>query len=408
MARPPRGKAVIGQSGGPTGVINQSLVGVIQECLKADTVTDVYGALHGVDGILSQNFIDLGKQSPATLETVANTPSAGLGSVRKKPSPEDCAKILEIFRAQDVRFFFYIGGNDSAETAYLIDRLAREDNYDFHVAHIPKTIDNDVLVTDHCPGYGTAARFVALALMGDNLDSRALGGVKIDVVMGRHAGFLTAAAALGRQHEDDGPHLIYVPEVAFDTDDFCADVEAALKAYDRCVVAVSEGIEDKDHKPIFTTGDVDSHGNVQLSGTGALGDFLAHQVKERVGASRVRADTFGYLQRSFPAEISPVDRTEARAVGTLAVRAILTGEARSGSAAIRRVEGDGYEVDYFMTELENVAKRTKKLPAECISEQGNDVTQAFLKYAAPLVGELPRVGYLEKHRVPKIEVGRDR
>lgn len=401
MASPLRGKAVIGQSGGPTSVINQSLVGAIEECSRSDVITDVYGALHGVDGILNQNFIDLGRQSSATLETVANTPSAGLGSVRKKPTREDCERILEVLQAWDVRYFFYVGGNDSAEAAHIIDTLARGSGYECRIAHIPKTIDNDLLVTDHCPGYGSAGRFVALALMGDNLDNRALGGVKIDVVMGRHAGFLTAASALGRQHEDDGPHLVYFPEVAFDVDRFCTDVDATLSTYDRCVVAVSEGIEDRGGEPIFTTGEVDSHGNKQLSGSGALGDFLADAVRSKLGVQRVRADTFGYLQRSFPGEISAVDRKEAREVAALAVRAVVTGECRSGSAAIRRAEGGEYRVEYFMTDLENVAGRTRKLPPEFIAPQGNDVTQAFLKYARPLVGELPRIGYFDEHTVPR-------
>ena len=406
MASPLRGKAVIGQSGGPTSVINQSLVGAIEECSRSDLITDVYGALHGVDGILSQEFIDLGRQSSATLEAVANTPSAGLGSVRKKPTQEDCEKILEVFQTHGVRFFFYIGGNDSAEAAHLIDTLAREGGYECRIAHIPKTIDNDLLVTDHCPGFGSAGRFVALALMGDSLDNRALGGVKIDVTMGRDAGFLTAAAALGRQHEDDGPHLIYVPEVAFDVDSFCADVNTTMKTYGRCVVAVSEGIKGRNGEPIFTTGEVDSHGNKQLSGSGALGDYLADAVRKQLGVQRVRADTLGYLQRSFPGEVSAVDRKEAREVAVLAVRAIVTGECESGSAAIRRLEGEAYRAEYFMTELENVAGHTRSLPPEFIAPQGNDVTQAFLKYARPLVGELPRIGYFDKHAVPRSVVVR--
>lgn len=396
-----KGKALIGQSGGPTSVINQSLVGAIEECTRSDVITGVYGALHGVDGILRQRFIDLGRQSSETLDGVAATPSAALGSIRRKPTREDCERILEVFRAWDVRFFFYIGGNDSAETAHIIDTLARDAGYDCRVAHIPKTIDNDLLVTDHCPGYGSAGRFVALALMGDNLDNRALGGVKIDVVMGRHAGFLTAAAALGRQHEDDGPHLIYVPEVVFDVDRFCSDVDAMLTTYGRCVIAVSEGIEDRAGNPIFTTGEVDSHGNRQLSGSGALGDFLAGAIRKQLGARRVRADTLGYMQRSFPGEISRVDRQEAREVATFAVRATLRGEWRSGSAAIRRVEGEPYRVEYFMTELENVAGGTRKLPAEFIAPQGSDVTQAFLKYARPLLGDLPRTCHLEEIVVPR-------
>ena len=168
----------------------------------------MYGARHGLEGLLTSDLIDLTAETPETLERVARTPSAALGSVRKKATEEDCKELIDVFKAHDIRYFFYIGGNDTAETAHIVDELARGEDYDFRVCHIPKTIDNDLRETDHCPGYGSAARFVALALMGDNLDNAALKGVKIDVIMGRHAGFLTGASALARQAETDGPHLI--------------------------------------------------------------------------------------------------------------------------------------------------------------------------------------------------------
>jgi 6-phosphofructokinase 1 len=371
------------------------LVGVIQEALRHKEIARVYGALHGIQGVLKQDIIDLGRESSQTLKAVASTPSAALGSVRKKPTPEDCQAIFEIFQAHDIRYFFYIGGNDSAETAAMINDLAEASGYDLRVCHIPKTIDNDLLVTDHCPGYGSAARFVALALMGDNLDNRALKGVKIDVIMGRHAGFLTAATGLGRRDKDDGPHLIYLPEVPFGLEKFCEDVDACLKKWNRCVVAVSEGISGKDHEPILTTGEKDSHGNVQLSGTGALGDFLANRIKEKLGVNRVRADTFGYLQRSFPAVVSRQDAREAREVGAYGVRMLTSGGAHSGSVAIRRLSKKGaYGCDYFLTDVKNVAKNTRSLDARFISPSENDTTRAFAKYALPLIGELPHMGRL--------------
>ncbi len=389
------GKALIGQSGGPTCVINQSLVGAVQASRQfGDVITGFYGARHGVRGILAQELIDLGAQSDAELEAVAVTPSAALGSVRKKPKAEECERIFRIFQKHDIRYFFYIGGNDSAETAHLVDSLARKAGYDFRVAHIPKTIDNDLLVTDHCPGFGSAARFVAMALMGDNLDNRALGGVKIDVIMGRHAGFLTAATSLGRQHEDDGPHLIYVPEAEFDVEAFCSDVARVLHQHGRCVVAVSEGIRDRHGAPVFSTGEVDSHGNVQLSGSGALGDFLAEQVKKRVGASRVRADTFGYLQRCFPGMHSEVDAREARDVGRFAVESLAEGRVESGSVVIIREPGAEYSVRYEMTELSNVARNTRSLPQEFVAPEGNNIAASFRDYALPLLGELPPIGRL--------------
>jgi 6-phosphofructokinase len=397
-----RGNAVIGQSGGPTCVINQSLVGVVREALRHSEIGRIYGAVHGIQGVLKQDLIDLKAESAATLDAVAKTPSAALGSVRKKPTPEECQAIFDVLRAHDVRYFFYIGGNDSAETASIINGISQTTGFDLRVCHVPKTIDNDLLVTDHCPGYGSAARFVALALQGDNLDNRALKGVKINVIMGRHAGFLTAAAGLGRRDKDDGPHLIYVPEVAFSLARFCEDVDTCMKKWNRCVVAVSEGIADEHHRPILTTGEKDSHGNVQLSGTGALGDFLVSQVKEKLGVSRVRADTFGYLQRSFPSVVSPQDAKEAREAAAFGVRCVTTGGQKSGSVAIRRLtKNRAYACEYFLTELANVAKNTRALDAAFISPSGNDVTPAFVKYALPLVGELPRTGRLRGKPVVK-------
>ncbi|MDP6380674.1 MAG: diphosphate--fructose-6-phosphate 1-phosphotransferase [Phycisphaerae bacterium] len=241
-----KGNAVIGQSGGPTCVINQSLIGAIEEARRTDAIENFYGAREGVKGILAENFIDLFKQPADLLERVANTPGAALGSVRMKPSDDQCRQIFEVFRSRDVRYFFYIGGNDTAETADIVNRMAAEANYELRVFHIPKTIDNDLCVTDHCPGFGSAAKFVASAFLGDDTDNRSLMGVKINVVMGRHAGFLTAASILARVRPDSGPHLVYVPEVDFDEKQFARDVLQVYDKLGRCIVAVSEGIHDAD------------------------------------------------------------------------------------------------------------------------------------------------------------------
>ncbi len=382
-------------------MINESLVGAVLEAANHRAIRHVYGAVHGLEGLLDGNLIDLSAQDPELLENVARTPSAALGSVRKKATADDCKALIQVFRENDIRYFFYIGGNDSAETAHIIDELARDEGYEFRVCHIPKTIDNDLLVTDHCPGYGSAARFVALALMGDNLDNRALRGVKIDIVMGRHAGFLTAAAALARQDEDDGPHLVYVPEVPFEEDRFCDDVHRCLDKWGRCIVAASEGIAREDGTPLFTSGEKDLHGNVQLSGTGALGDYLAGEVLGKVpGASRVRADTLGYMQRCFPSTRSEIDAQEARAAGAYAVVQMSSGDHMSGSVALRRTDDAGaYGFELFLTDLKNVAKHTRSLPQEYIAPSGNDVNAAFIDYAAPLVGDLPTLGRLELARV---------
>jgi len=389
-----KGNMVIGQSGGPTAVINQSLVGAILAARKQADITGILGARHGIRGIMEENFVDLTTQSNEQLELVARTPAAALGSVRLKPGQAECEKVFEAFRKHDVRYFFYIGGNDSAETAHIIAEMAKDADYDFCTVHIPKTIDNDLKVTDHCPGFASAARFVALAFMGDDRDNRALSGVKINVVMGRHAGFLTAAAALARQGEGDGPHLIYLPERVFDIGQFKQDVCDRVAAHGRCVIAVSEGIHDADGNPIVTTGERDSHGNIQLSGTGALGDTLAALVKEALPTgSRVRADTFGYLQRSFPTIVSEVDAGEARRVGEFAVNhAVAAGE--NGSVAIRRLASEPYESECFITPLSSVAREAIEMKDEYISADGNDVTGAWLDYVRPLVGELPRMGNL--------------
>ena len=383
------GKALVAQGGGPTAVINQSVVGVTLTARDYPEVTHIYGALNGVSGIVNENIVDLTDVPNANLEAVASTPSSGLLSTRDKPDDAYCVKIFETCRAHNIRFFFYCGGNDSADTCRIVNEQASAAKYDLRVIHVPKTIDNDLKVTDHCPGYGSAAKFVAQAFAGANLDNRAIPGVYIAVVMGRHAGFLTAAAALGRKYPDDGPHLIYLPERPFTMEKFLADVQAVYQKYGRCVVAVSEGIADEKGVAIasqFTGGEKDSHGNVQLSGTGALGDLLSQQVKNVAKIKRVRADTLGYLQRSFLGCVSEVDQVEARTVGELAVHYAVR-HGLDGSVAMKRI-GD-YAISYFLTPLETVARHSTEMPDGYINDAGNDVTDAFLRYARPLVGTLP-------------------
>ncbi len=397
MASAPKANAVVSQSGGPTGVINASLVGVIEEVKKHPEIKNLYGAIHAVSGIVKENFIDLNKISADVLETVAASPSSALGSSRDKPDAEYCKKILDVFKKRDIRYFFYIGGNDSANTCFIVNKMAQETGLELRAFHVPKTIDNDLLVTDHCPGFGTAAKFVACAVMGDDLDNRALPGIKVDCIMGRNAGFLTAAAALGKQRDDDGPHLIYLPEKTVSMEKFLSDVEAVYKKLGRCVIAVSEGMSDTDGKTwaekITKTDEHDDHGNVQLSGTGALADYLAMRIKAKLKVKRVRADTFGYLQRSFAGLQSSVDASEARRCGIEAVKLAMTN--LNGSVAMKRIgNGKNYAVELFRTELANVAEKTKHLPDEFINKDGNGVTKAFVEYALPLTGGLPKTEYL--------------
>lgn len=400
MANAPKANAVVGQSGGPTAVINASLVGIIEEARKYPEIKNLYGAIHAVAGIVKDEFIDLKELSADTLEQIAASPCSALGSSRDKPDEEYCARILDVFKKRNIRYFFYIGGNDSANTTHIINKQASETGYEMRAFHIPKTIDNDLLVTDHCPGYGTAAKFVACALMGDDLDNRALPGIKIDVIMGRNAGFLTAATVLGRQRDDDGPHLVYVPERSVSMDKFLSDVEGVYKKLGRCVVAVSEGIRDADGaiwaEKLAKERETDAHGNIQLSGTGALADFLAAQVKATLKVKRVRADTFGYLQRSFAGLQSEVDVREARWCGRHAVQYAMNEP--SGSVAINRLaSGADYKIEIFRTDLSNVAEKTKPMPDEFINADGNGVTDAFVEYAMPLTGGLPKTHYLGNH-----------
>jgi 6-phosphofructokinase 1 len=386
---------VIAQSGGPSMVINASLVGAVlaaRSKIAGRRIGRIYGAVHGIEGILKGDYLDLRKVSEKKLRAIASTPSSALGSCRHKPNLEDCKRIFEEFRRKEVGYFFYIGGNDSADAARIVAEEAEKAGYPLVCFHIPKTIDNDLRSCDHTPGYGSAARFVACAIKGDDLDNRALGGVKIDVIMGRDAGFLAAASALARQRPDDGPHLIYLPETVFFEERFVRDVKSAMKKFGRCVIAVSEGIRGKDGIPMgakLADGERDSHGNVQMSGTGALGDALARIVKAKCGIKRVRADTFGYLQRSFPGVVSQTDREEAFLAGAAAVQAALESGETKGTIGIVREDSKKYKVAYAVRPISDAAKETRSMPREFIASNGCDVTQAFIDYARPLVGELP-------------------
>ena len=423
----PKGNAVIGQSGGPTAVINRSFIGAIIEARKHDEILELYGARHGIQGMLNNEYVPLFEQPNFVLQQIAKTPAAALGSIRHKPTKDECLKIFDNFKKMNVRYFFYIGGNDSAETAYIINSYAASEGYDLRVVHIPKTIDNDLLVTDHCPGYGSAAKYVASAFIGDNEDNRALKGVKINVCMGRNAGFLTASSLLAKQYPKDGPHLVYLPENPFNIDKFLSDVDRTFKEHGRALIAISEGINKQGiyklkngEKPEYistwlnsfvqinlpdkykpkgntTSVEVDSHGNVSLSGSGMLGDILALIVKSALNIKRVRADTLGYPQRSFPLAISDIDASEAYKVGVDAVVAAVQNNFDEGSIAIRRVEDKGrYEIETFVTPLQSVQRNTKSFPKEWIKEDGTVDERKFREYANPLVGELPMAGRFVK------------
>jgi len=394
---------LVAQGGGPTAVINQSLAGVVLAARSAG-VERIYGALHGVRGIVDENLVDLGQETVANLELVAATPSSALGSTRDKPDLAYCEKIFAVLQAHRIEQFFYIGGNDSSDTVRIVSEQAAKAGYPLRCIHIPKTIDNDLVGSDHTPGFPSAARFVAQAFAGANLDNASLPGVYVGVVMGRHAGFLTAAAAMGRVLPDDGPHLIYLPERTFDMAKFLDDVKAVYTRLGRCVIAVSEGIHDADGNAIASllAKDVerDAHGNVQLSGTGALADLLCEAIKDKLGIKRVRGDTFGYLQRSFIGCVSDVDQREAREVGERAVQ-FAAAAGRDGSVAIQR-RGQ-YAVDYALLPLTDVAGKTRVMEDVFIDAAGTNVTAAFIDYLRPLLGAaLPAAHRLRAAPVQKI------
>src|SRR5271157_3035372 len=399
-------KILVAQGGGPTAVINQSLVGVALEARRFSSISHVYGALHGVRGIVNDELVDLGQETVANLDAVAATPASALGSTRDKPDLKYCQEIFKVLKAHEIDTFFYIGGNDSSDTVRIVSEEARKGGHRLTAIHIPKTIDNDLVGFDHVPGYPSAARFVAQAFAGANLDNFALKGVYCAVIMGRHAGFLTAASALARKYPDDGPHLIYVPERVFVIDDFLSDVKAVHEKYGRCVIAASEGIHDEHGAPMLAKLadelEKDAHGNIQLSGTGALADLLCEEVKLKLGIKRVRGDTFGYLQRSFVGCVSDVDSREAREVGEKAVQYAVRGDA-DGSVAIRRIAD--YAVDYPLIPLESVAGKTRVMEDHLINDAGNDVTPAFHDYLRPLLGaDMPEVARLRSAKVEKANV----
>lgn len=436
------GNLIVGQSGGPTAVINQSLIGVVREArFHNKHIKKILGMHNGIEGMLKEDLIDLGGKMPRELAEVAESPASGLGSCRKKPTEADCKKIFEICKKYDIRYFFYIGGNDSSLSARIINKIAQDNSYELRVFHVPKTIDNDLLVTDHCPGFGSAAKYVAQCFMGNDLDNRALPGIKIDICMGRTAGWLTAASGLACQHPGDGPHLIYIPERPKSLKVIIGDVEKVYKQYKRCLVSCSEGVCDEDGHEFLNSekirgeltelkmdfvikwmdafgemlqgagrGKPDAFGHMQLSGTGALADMLACVISTALTRSlgktpRVRADTLGYAQRSFAGVVSDVDAREAHMVGESAVKYAVFGNLDGSVVMERTGQGEDYHVEPKLASLEAVAGLAlieKGLPNHrpvadtFINTEGNGVTEAFFEYLRPLVGRLPSKGLLKR------------
>lgn len=405
------GAAIFGQSGGPTSVINASAAGVIQEALKQDCITAVYGAAHGIKGILDEVFYDMSKEDPYELDLLKTTPSSALGSVRYKlksaeDDETDYKRLLEVFKKYDIRYFFYNGGNDSMDTCNKVSKYMQKVGYECRVMGVPKTIDNDLWGTDHCPGFASAAKYIATSTMEVYHDARVYdtGMITILEIMGRNAGWLTASSALA-SYMGNGPDLIYLPEVPFDMDKFIEDINTIYKKEKKVIVAVSEGIRDKDGKYISEYGSdlsktTDSFGHAQLGGLAAT---LANYVKEKTGA-KVRGIEFSLLQRCAAHVASLTDVNEAYLAGQSAVQNAVSGTTDK-MVAFERAEGPQYKCNIKLINLTDVANTEKKVPREWINLEGNGLTKDFINYALPLIqGEskpvlengLPRFAKLKK------------
>ncbi len=390
------GIAVVAHSGGPTSVINASLLGIFEEAAQHAQITALYGAQNGIAGLLEENFIDLTRQPAELMLQVAKSPSSALGSSRRELMPGDLERVIAIFRAHDVRYFFYNGGNGSMETASQIAGRAGEMGYDLQVLGIPKTIDNDLLETDHTPGYPSAARFFACALRDIGADNLALSGqVEFVEVLGRNVGWIAAATALARRDPDDAPHLIYFPESPLPTQRLLDDVERVYSRLGRCVVAVCEGQLDENGEPFGA--------EVRSGSRGSLAMNLAHRLAMLVSSRlriRARSEKPGLLGRSSALCVSSVDWNEARECGRAAVRAAVTGLGGNMVTLVRSPH-DPYHAETGLAPLERVALLERPFPAAWRNAAGNDVTSEFLSYAAPLVGAIRRHQNLEKHPVAK-------
>ena len=388
-----RGACIIGQSGGPTAVINASAYGAIRAGLDSDVITNVYGAAHGIKGVLDDKLYDMSKEDPAELKFMLNTPSSELGSCRYKiadPDVDDTdyKRILEIFKKYDVRYFFYNGGNDSMDTCNKISKYMQRVGYDCRVMGIPKTIDNDLFGTDHCPGFASAAKYIATSCMEVYKDATVYDNSQITVIeiMGRHAGWLAAAAGLAT-HFGAGPDLIYLPETDFDMDKFFADVEKVYATKNKVLIAVSEGIHYADGRFVSEaeTSATDGFGHAQLGG---LAVKLADALKKRTGA-KVRGIELSLLQRCGAHLASKVDVEEAEMAGRVAVEAAVSGETDK-MVAFKRVMVNGeYTCEPMLLNLSDVANFEKKVPLEWINAEGNGVTPEFIDYALPLIQGTP-------------------
>lgn len=394
-----KGNCIVAQSGGPTAVINASAAGVIQTALKhPDVFKGVYGAHNGILGVLHEDLFDCGKEDPAVIEGLKRTPAAATGSCRYKlkdlaKDRTDYERIIEVFKAHDIRYFFYCGGNDSMDTADKVNRLARDMKYDMVAIGVPKTIDNDLAETDHCPGYGSTVKYLGASILEAGKDTEALyttDTVTIIEVMGRNAGWIAAGCGVAHRHELDAPHLIYLPEVPFVVDRFVEDVRDVVKRLGGCVIVVGEGIRNEKGEYLSEAGGEfgkDSFGHVQLGGVGEI----LRNIVEREVKVKARTNKLGTHQRAAMHFASLTDRDEAYMCGQAAVQAALAGENGKMVTLVRQGTGpNDYRCTTGLAELSKVANGEKKVPREYLNQRGNHITQAMRDYVTPLLrGEVP-------------------
>jgi 6-phosphofructokinase len=388
-----RGNVLIGQSGGPTAVINASLLGIVEEARQHGEVRRILGARQALEGILGDDLIDLGREDAQRLRRVGHSPSAALGTCRRPFTASDAETALSVLAAHDIRFFFYIGGNDSADTTHQIQALADKRGYALRCVGVPKTIDNDLALMDHTPGYGSIARYITIAARDTSYDAASITSlykVIILEVMGRNAGWVTAASALARSAPEDPPHLIYLPERPVDAEQVLHDVHKTIAQHGFAVIVVTETIRDDQGDPWARGLDADGFGHVRLVGAA---ERMATMVEERLGV-RTRYNKPGTLQRSAGICLSPVDWEEAYLVGKVAVQRAIDG-ACDVMVTLLRAAGPRYACDTGLAPLIDIAHAERRLPAEFLDEDGG-VNAAFCDYARPLIGgELPPYAQLE-------------
>jgi ATP-dependent phosphofructokinase / diphosphate-dependent phosphofructokinase len=406
------GNVLVGQSGGPTAVINASVAGIVAEALNHECVEEIYGALNGVLGILQEDLIDLASESQQQIRALRHTPGAALGTCRYKLKKQsDFERVLEVFKAHNIRYFFYIGGNDSQDTADKISKLAQQQGYELRVIGVPKTIDNDLPITDHTPGYGSVIKYVATSVREIACDNEAMGQgdlVSIVEVMGRSAGWIAAGAALAkrRDHPHDAPHLIYLPEIAFDQTKCLEDIRRILKREKYCMIVVGEGLIDADGNYVSANAATDAFGHAQLGGAG---DFLKELVESNLPGVKARVAKPGIMQRAAAHAGSKTDSDEAFLAGQAAVTAAIRGETDK-MVTLLRGDAEHYTCETGLAPLSDIANGVKKLPREWINEDGTSMNFQFLRYAQPLIqGEItvpydagvPVFARLDKVRVDK-------